>query len=279
MIFIVPNFMQISGLANAIGVTVNHFSLQEQDDWQPDLNALEAQVGSRTKLISTVNPGNPTGAVFSEASVTGLLDLARRHKLWLLVDEIYRGAEIDLAETASFYGRYEKVIVTSSLSKSFAMPGLRLGWAVAPDDVIKLAMHRQDYTTIGTGVLPQILAEKVMQPTFRAKVLKRGRSVLDENLRIFEEWAEIRRDVFAWRRPQAGGMVFLKYNLPIGSDEFSKRLREEESVFVVAGSWFGLDGHIRLGFGVETDHLVQGLERLGRLVDRILSEMNDKKTG
>ena len=72
----------------------------------------------------------------------------------------------------------------------------------------------------------------------------------------------------SWRRPQAGGMAFLRYPLDMPSEVFSQKLREEESVFVVAGSWFGIENHIRIGIGVPTEVLRDGLARMDRFLAR-----------
>jgi aspartate/methionine/tyrosine aminotransferase len=224
-------------------------------------------VAGGVKLIAVTNPGNPTGAVLSRRSREALLDAARETGAWLLVDEIYRGGEIDGAETETFYGSYPRVIITSSLSKSFACPGLRLGWIVGPEEVVEEAAKRQDYTTIGSGILSQILGASVMEPKNRERILARGRALLRENADIVERWVE-KRNRWSWQRPAAGGMAFLRYDFEMTSEALSNELREEESVFVVAGSWFGIENHIRIGIGVKTEHLVEGLARL----DRFLSQ-------
>jgi aspartate/methionine/tyrosine aminotransferase len=266
VLFAVPNFMQVDGLGRALGMNVERLPLLADQGWQVDPAAL-AKAMDGVKLISVTNPGNPTGAVLSRRSREALLDAAQNAGAWLLVDEIYRGGEIDGAETETFYGEYPRVIVTSSLSKSFACPGLRLGWIVGPEEVVEAAAERQDYTTIGSGILSQILGAAVMEPTNRERILARGRVLLRENADIVERWIE-KRNRWSWQRPAAGGMGFLRYDFDMASEDLSNRLREEESVFVVAGSWFGIENHIRIGIGVKTEHLVEGLARLDTFLSR-----------
>jgi aspartate/methionine/tyrosine aminotransferase len=218
-------------------------------------------------LIAVTNPGNPTGAVLSRESREALLDAARETGAWLLVDEIYRGGEIDGAETDTFYGQYHRTIITSSLSKSFACPGLRLGWIVAPEILVEEAAKRQDYTTIGSGILSQVLAAAVMEPKNRERLLGRGRALLREHADIVENWIST-KNRWTWQRPAAGGMAFLRYDFDMPSETLSEDLRKEESVFVVAGSWFGIENHIRVGIGVTKEHLVEGLARLDRFLSR-----------
>ena len=267
VLFAVPNFMQVDGLGRALGMDIERLPLLADRGWQVDPEALKAATGDGVKLIAVTNPGNPTGAVLSHRSREALLEAARRTGAWLLVDEIYRGGEIDGAETETFYGAYERVIVTSSLSKSFACPGLRLGWIVGPEVVVEEAAKRQDYTTIGSGILSQILGASVMEPRNRERILARGRALLRENADIVESWVA-KRNRWSWQRPAAGGMAFLRYDFEMPSEELSNELREEQSVFVVAGSWFGIESHIRIGIGVKTEHLEEGLARLDRFLTR-----------
>jgi aspartate/methionine/tyrosine aminotransferase len=266
VLFAVPNFMQVDGLGRALGMTIQRLPLLADQGWQVDPDALNKAMDG-VKLISVTNPGNPTGAVLSRRSREALLDAAQKSGAWLLVDEIYRGGEIDGPETETFYGEYSRVIVTSSLSKSFACPGLRLGWIVGPERVVEEAAKRQDYTTIGSGILSQILGAAVMEPKNRERILARGRALLNENADIVERWVE-KRNRWSWQRPAAGGMAFLHYDFDMSSEDLSNQLREEESVFVVAGSWFGIENHVRIGIGVKTEHLVEGLARLDAFLSR-----------
>jgi aspartate/methionine/tyrosine aminotransferase len=267
VLFAVPNFMQVDGLGRALGMNIQRLPLLADGGWQVDPAALKEAVAGGVKLIAVTNPGNPTGAVLSRRSREALLDAARENGAWLLVDEIYRGGEIDGAETETFYGEYPRVIITSSLSKSFACPGLRLGWIVGPEEAVEEAAKRQDYTTIGSGILSQILGASVMEANNRERILARGRALLRENADIVERWVE-KRNRWSWQRPAAGGMAFLRYDFDMTSEALSNELREEESVFVVAGSWFGIESHIRVGIGVKTEHLVEGLARLDRFLAR-----------
>jgi len=267
IIFLVPNFMQISGLGRALGLNVRQIALHVESGFQPDFDRLEASIGSRTRAVAVTNPGNPTGTVLSDESRRLLVALAGDRNLWLLADEIYRGAEIDGSETASLWAESPFVIITGGLSKAFACPGLRLGWLIASPEVVAEAARRQDYTSIGSGILSQVLAEKIMQPARRERILARGRSLLATNVSHLADWLD-GRNGWSWVRPTAGGMAFLSYGHDIPSEDFSRRLREQESVFVAAGSWFGLEGYIRVATGVETHLLAEGLARMTNFVRR-----------
>jgi aspartate/methionine/tyrosine aminotransferase len=266
-----PNFMQMQGLATALGAHVRPFGLRlEEGAWRLDRQALDAAVADGAKVIAVCNPNNPTGAVLEDADMDALVQAARRCDAWLLCDEIYRGAELDgRPETPTFRGRYEKAIVTSSTSKSIAHAGLRIGWALAPREIITEAVRRQDYTTIGTGPINQYLASLVLAPGRREVLLARSRAILGRNMEIIDAWVARWNGRLRYVRPAAGGMVFVAYDFPIGSTALSERIRAEESTFVVAGDWFGMDGHLRIGTGGHAQELEEGLRR----IDRVLASL------
>lgn len=266
-----PNFMQLSGLARACEHAIAPFHLRQTESaWALDLQSLRSAVGPSTRLVAVCNPNNPTGAILSDSEMDAVVAAVGAAGAWLLSDEIYRGSELDgRAETATFHGRYEKTIITSSTSKSLAHAGLRLGWIVGPVDFIAEAARRQDYTTIGTGPLNQYVAAQLLKPETRERILARSRRMIGANIGLIDSWIGRWNGRLAWSRPQAGGMAFIRYDFPIGSSELSQRIREQEDVFVVAGDWFGMDGHLRIGTGGEPERLAEGLRRIDRVLEQI----------
>ena len=126
VVMLVPNYMQTWGLSRAFGGVIREWKLVEDHAagrWRADLPALEALVNERTKVIIICNPNNPTGARLTASDLDGIARVAAKHGTWVLSDEIYRGAELDSVETASMWGRYDRVVVTSGLSKAYGLPG------------------------------------------------------------------------------------------------------------------------------------------------------------
>lgn len=265
VVVVVPNFMQIDGLAQGLGISVTRVALDSARNWQPDIAGIEAAIGPKTKLITLCDPNNPTGVTLTPQSRRALADLSNRRGVWLHVDEIYRGSEIDGGEAPTIYGLGERVIVTGGLAKSFGCPGLRMGWLIAPADLVAQGHKRQDYTTIGTGPLAQLLAEKALTDPIRDRLLARGRQILSAGRTRVANWLRTHND-WSWIEPQASGMAFIRYGMDVPSETFVEELRRREGVFVCAGSWFGLEGYIRLGFGVDPRHLDEGLAGIDRYV-------------
>jgi len=258
VVMMVPNYMQIWGIVEEMGCIPKKFQLREENGWQPDLAELEAMVTPKTKMIVLCNPNNPTGYVLTEAEMVAIIVIAKKHDCWIYGDEVYKGAYLDGIEKPGFYGMYDKVLVTGGLSKAYALPGLRLGWLVGPENLIADTWAYHDYTSISAGILSVKIGEIVLEPEMRKKVLSRSINMLNDNLKCTIEWAEQYRDFIEFTPPKAGGMVFIKYKFPINSTELSDWLRLEKGVFILPGDVFGMDNHFRIGIGAEKKYLLQG---------------------
>jgi aspartate/methionine/tyrosine aminotransferase len=272
VVMLVPNYMQTWGLVRAFGGAIREWPLVEDRDagrWRPDLDALATLVNEKTRLILICTPNNPTGATLTPEELDEIARIAARHEAWVLSDEVYRGAELVSKETPSMWGRYERVIITSGLSKAYGLPGLRIGWIVAPPSFVASTWAYHDYTTIAPGALSDRLARVALAPERRAWILARTRRIVRDNLPLIEAWLHEHDPMFSWIRPQAGAIVYVRYNYQINSTELVTRLRNEKSVLVVPGDHFGMDGYLRLGFGERPEYLRQGLERLHSLLNSL----------
>jgi len=146
IVVMLPNYMQIWGVAKNYGLDLKVFHLLENRDWAPDLDELQTKVSSKTKLIAVCNPNNPTGRALTMAEMDKIVAVADRVGSWILADEVYAGAErLTDDQTPSFFGRYDKVVATGSMSKAYGMPGLRIGWVVGPRAVIDDLWARHEY--------------------------------------------------------------------------------------------------------------------------------------
>jgi aspartate/methionine/tyrosine aminotransferase len=269
-----PNYLQGWGLgrAYAAGADAFHLVIREERGvrrWALDLQSLERAVTPQTTVVLVTNPNNPTGAVLNEAEMDAVVTAARRVGAWLMVDEIYRGAEVDSdATTPTFWGRYDRVIITSGLSKAFGMPGLRIGWVVAPQEFIEQTWIRHDYLTLTPGLLNDRLAALAMEPTCRERILARTRRLIRQNLPAVEQWIDARRDLFDYVRPVAGAIAYLQYSFDMDSVELFDVLRREYSVLVTPAGHFGAEYGLRFGFGYDAPKTMVGLARLDELITR-----------
>ena len=265
-----PNYMQVWGLADALGAKVQVWPLEpdfDESTWSVQLAQLEELVGPQTKLVAICNPNNPTGHCIGPGVLDQIARITAENGTWVLADEIYQGSEFGGGTTASMWGRHDRVVVTNSLSKAYGLPGLRLGWAIAPPETCAQMWMRHDYTTIGQGALSEHLGARALEPDRRQRLLARSRELLAANYAMAAKWLEGHAEHMRHIPPMAGAFLYLAYDDPIPSLVLAERLRDEKSVLVVPGKHFGMDGWLRIGFGEPADRVEAGLERISELLN------------
>jgi aspartate/methionine/tyrosine aminotransferase len=284
--YMLPNYLQTWGLARAYAGGAQAFRLVPKPDgrrgqrWGLDVEGFERAVGKKCKLILITNPNNPTAGVLSADEMDVVVRAAKRAGAWLVVDEIYRGAEMDGDTTPTFYGRYDKVVITSGLSKAFGLPGLRIGWVVAPPAFVEKIWSYHDYTSIAPGALSDFLARRALEPKKREQIFARTRTLMQRNWPVLRDWIAERQEFLSVIPPVAGAIALIRYDLPIASVPMIDRLRVEKSTLIVAGDQLGIPKHIRIGFGYgsEPTHMLEGLSRIDALM-REVREWSGGKRG
>jgi aspartate/methionine/tyrosine aminotransferase len=259
----VPNYMQMPGVARSLGATVRTFRLVQDREWEPDWDEFERAVTPHTELLYLSNPNNPTGAVLSDEAMKRIVARCEATGTWLLSDEVYLGAEIDRPRTKSFWGMSDRVIVTSGLSKAYGIPGVRIGWIVAPGDLADRCWTQHDYLTIGPNKMSDRIARVAVEKKNRERCYARTREILRHNLPIVREWIEGFGGRLTWHEPQAGAIALIKYAGGIPSVEIAERIRTRQSTLIVPGSHVGLEGYLRIWLGGREEFLREGLRRIG----------------
>ena len=146
VVIMLPNYMQIWGAAKNLGLKVKAFSLRHELGWGFDITDFQKTVTENTRLIAVCNPNNPTGHIMTMEERQAVISAAAKVGAWILSDEVYAGAEHHTDEvTPSLWGAYDKVLAIGSMSKAYALPGLRIGWAVSNPEMANALWARQDY--------------------------------------------------------------------------------------------------------------------------------------
>jgi aspartate/methionine/tyrosine aminotransferase len=258
-----PTYRQVPGLARSLGCEVTAVPLRADDGWRPDLERLDAAMTPRTRLVSVVNPNNPTGAVLSPEEMDRITAAASRAGAWLLADEVYRGAEFrGPPETPTFWNRYERTVVVNSLSKAYGLPGLRLGWLVAPASSVEPLWRRHEYAVIAAAAPSMRVAEAALDEPGRTRLLERQRRLAREGWALVEEWLAANADLVSVVPPAATAMAFVRYHLPIDSVTLADELRRRASVLVAPGAFLGGEGHLRLTHGLGRERVEPALDRI-----------------
>jgi len=262
VIFMQPNYMQIAGIARAFGAQVRPLWLREELGWKPDFDELRRLVTPKTRLLAICNPNNPTGAALNTTEREQIAAAAASVGAWILADEVYRGAELVGEMTPSFWGSYARVLVTAGLSKAYGLPGLRVGWIVAPPEWAEKLWGYHDYTSIGPTAVSDYLAALILEPARRTRVLARTRRLLTQNYPIIRDWISRQQGFLSHIPPAAGAIAWVRYQADWNSSEFAEALRRKKSVLVVPGDLFEMDSYLRLGYGGDTGKLRQALARV-----------------
>ena len=271
LVFMIPNYMQIRGIWKNLGGNVKPFPLRMSGgEWVPDIEELKSVVTKNTAAIAICTPNNPTGAIISEVNLNAIVDIAGDKNAWVVSDEIYRGAEIHDERAPTMQGRYEKVVVTSSLSKAYGLPGLRVGWVVCPsEDIAKELWTYSDYTSICPSTTSDWLATFALDPKFRSGIEERARKIIRTNWVIVKDWLDSHGDLFEYVPPKAAAICFIKQNTGIESLELVHRIMREKSVLISPGEHFDMPGYLRIGFGSEAEVLTRSLNLISELLDSL----------
>jgi len=272
IVIMLPNYMQIWGIARNHGLKIKTFSLREDQQWAPDLNQLEEVVTRDTKLIAICNPNNPTGYILTEDEKQKIVRIAEGPGAWILADEVYSGAEqFSDQQTPSFYGLYDRVLAIGSMSKAYGLPGLRTGWVVCQDrEVISKIWSRHEYNTISAGMLANHLAAIALSEEVRPAILLRSRSYVRKGFGFLKQWMEAQHMKMSCVPPRAAAIAWIKYEHEINSTDLAMKLvHADPSVLIVPGDHFGIDQYLRISFGLEEEYLSKGLAAITKVLNQL----------
>jgi aspartate/methionine/tyrosine aminotransferase len=269
-LLILPNYMQVHGMVESFGGRVIPVWTRIENNWIPDPDEIARKITPKTKFISLSNPNNPSAVVLGLDTIKAIAAAADVYGCWILSDEVYRGAERNGERSPSFWGVYPRTIITQSLSKAYGTPGLRLGWMIAPEELIPEFWAQADYVKIAPATFSDAIGCRVLEN--REKLYLRTRQHLNQNWRHFQTWLDRRAGVMRYVEPQAGAICMVQYKHPIESSVLAERLRVEKSTLIVPGAQFGLGNYIRFGFGAEKDYMLSGLKRVADLLDSLAGD-------
>ena len=228
-----PAFMQIPGLLEGIGVRIKEHYLTEENGFHLDPDKLNESMTKKCKVIALNFPNNPTGRVLSRRQVRAITEIAKDNDAWIVCDEVYRGIEFEGPFSPSFAEDYDKAVVASSLSKVWGLPGLRVGWMVAPKDVVtRGSAFKEVHDAWRLDPLRVPRREGARHGT-REKLIARGRKLVRESFRVFRDWMRRHEGVLSWNEPEFGVISLVKHELRVSSNEFAARLLKQKKVAVV----------------------------------------------
>lgn len=264
VVAVYPAYQQLYSVPRAIGCEVSLWPIATDaagGGFRYDLDALERLVTPRTRLIILNTPHNPTGAILSADELRRIYALAGSVGAWVHGDEAYRWLQLPAGEPLAPPMRDlgERGLSVGTLSKPFGLPGLRIGWLVAPAEVVARCWAMRDYVSLSPGKLNDALA--VLALRHREAVAARNAAIVAANLATARRWFAEQAGVIAWAAPRAGLLALCPYRLDLPSRELSDRLAAEYGVMLAPGSAFGYEYHLRLGLGQDPAVFAEGLAR------------------
>lgn len=265
VITVSPAYQSLYEIARSIGCLVTPWQVElGPEGWHFDLDQLESSLTPQTRLLVLNFPHNPTGCLPTRSELDAILALAHRHDLIVFSDEMYRLLEYDPANRLpAVCDIYEKGVSLSGLSKSFALPGLRLGWLATRNPAwIERWLTLKDYTTICSSAPSEVLGIIALQ--VKEQIVSRNLEIIRANLEAARAFFNAPAHQFLWLPPQAGSVAFPRWTGAGPVEAFCQKALDQQGIMIVPGSIFDWSGdYFRVGLGRKNLPVV--LEQLGRI--------------
>jgi aspartate aminotransferase len=268
-----PYWVSYPDIVKYAGGTPVIVETREKDGFSPRPEDIERAITPRTRVVIINSPSNPTGAVIPQNEFVRILEVCQKHGVWVLSDECYSHFVYGDARPysiASVPGSKEHVIIAGSFSKTFAMTGWRMGYALAPAPLVGAITKLQSQSTSNPNSIAQYAALEAM------------RGSMDSVGVMLAEYARRREIILAGLRaipgvtctaPQGAFYVFPNISAHINAEmpddtAIARQLLEREHVAVVPGQAFGAPGHVRISYATSIERIEEGLRRLARFFGR-----------
>ncbi len=260
-----PAYQSLFEVAISIGCEVTKWEMNEQNNWELDIDFLKNSIKNNTKAIVINCPNNPTGYLMSKEKLQMIIDIAKKNDIYIFSDEVYRFLEYDDKDRLpAMCDIYNKGISLGDMSKTFALPGLRIGWIATKDkSLIKKVISFKHYTSICNSAPSEFFSILVLKN--KEYVIKRNLNLIENNLKLLDKFFKDYNHLFAWVKPQAGVIGFprIKFNEDI--EKFYTDLLNKKGVLLMPSTNFDFGGkHFRIRFGRK--NMPEALEKLEKYI-------------
>lgn len=270
LVVIRPNYGTNLETPRAINCPMSIIDLKFEDGFEIDVEAVAKAIQSNTKLISITSPHNPSGKLYSQATINTLIALAEKHNCHLLVDETYRDLNFQTELLPYEAEKSKHVISVSSVSKSFGAPGIRIGWIICRDQKLMYDfLAAKEQICLCNSVVDEEIAYYLL--TNKQRLIAEHHAHIRTNFAYLKQWFAI-QPYLEWVEPQAGVVCFprLKAEYKIDTEQLYNALYNEYTTIVGPGHWFEKDKtYMRIGFGYPLQQeLIDGLGNLQACLQR-----------
>lgn len=256
-----------SGLevARSTGARVSEWPRSFENGWTHDLATLERLLQPNTKIIYINTPHNPTGLLMSPGVFQEVIALAARRGIIVFCDEVYRELEHDPAKRLPAACEvYERAVSLGSMSKSYGLPGLRLGWLACKDrEILQRCLEFKYYTTICSSAPSEFLSALALR--HREVLAQRNREIVLRNLPLLDAFFRQRSNLFAWVKPDASPIGFVQFKPQRDVLAFCEQVVRDSEVLLLPGTVYDQPRHIRFGYGRK--NMPEALAQFGAYLD------------
>ncbi|MEO5888923.1 MAG: pyridoxal phosphate-dependent aminotransferase [Ferruginibacter sp.] len=247
----------------AIGSKASYLHMRFEDGFDLDIKELEKLITGKTKLVSLTYPHNPTGVLINQEKLNEIVRLVERKNTFLLIDETYRemsfAEKLPVAATLS-----DRVISISSMSKSYGLPGIRIGWILSKNkELMETFLAAKEQICITNSVVDEEIAFQYLQK--KEILFEPVRQTILANFNILKKFMAM-QDVLEWIEPQGGCVCFprIKNDANVDMDKFHRILLDKYATYIGKGHWFEEDArYVRIGYSWDSsDKLLKGLNNI-----------------
>jgi len=253
-VVVVPAYQSLESVPRSICRTTS-IPLELKDSWTLDIGRIEKAIRPETKAIAINFPHNPTGALIPDGDLHRLIDICRRHGIWLFSDEAYRPlGPVGGRQSPQVADLYERGISLGVMSKAYGLPGLRIGWIACADrDLLKRVEKTKHYLSICNAGPSERLA--IIALRARDRILERNSRIVSDGIEQWSNFFSRHEQLFEWIPPVAGCVAYPRFKGTEGIEAFAARLVDEAGVLVLPASIYSSPAerlpaeHFRIGAG------------------------------
>ncbi len=259
-----PIYHTLGKLTKSLGCNVKEWTLNPLKNFQPDLEDLKKIISSKTRMVVVNFPHNPTGVSLTNDQLNELINIVSKVNAYLVWDAAFEGIVYNGNPLPNPYLSYSKTVYIGTVSKSYGLAGLRIGWCISDPKIINKCDVIKDYTSLYVSPLNEFIGVHAIKNIYKimASIIPR----VKENYHRLEYWLNEHSDEVCGNLPDGGVSVFLKILRCDNTHLFCENLAIKEKVLLVPGKCFEHPEYVRIGFGTSPEYFQKGLDILSRSI-------------
>lgn len=255
-------------IALSIGCTVKKWKFTSTEDFDLEIDGLAKLITNKTRAVVLNFPHNPTGVSINQHFLSEIITLLKERSIYLIWDAAFQELVYDQPALPNPILTYDKTIITGTFSKAFGAPGLRFGWIIAPSGIIANCVRQKDYGNLFVSPITEFIAVKMLQNIAKFSTPRLSQAAYNRTL--LNGWIVARSSVISWRQPDGGVCGLVKLPNNIDDHHFCSELLRQQRVLLIPGSCFDMERFVRIGFGCNTEMLVEGLRRMDLFLENTI---------